>query len=120
MLCADEAMESRLQECLEHVGIFYLVKQFEKEGGWDAKKQWEDVFSGGEMQRMGLARVFYHLPTFAVLVRSHPLSACVARATLSTIELWQERQGSIGVGACLARAQWSIAVRVFLASFSQL
>ena len=67
-------MESRLQECLEHVGIFYLVKQFEKEGGWDAKKQWEDVFSGGEMQRMGLARVFYHLPTFAVLVRSHPLS----------------------------------------------
>ena len=64
-------MESRLQECLEHVGIFYLVKQFEKEGGWDAKKQWEDVFSGGEMQRMGLARVFYHLPTFAVLVRSH-------------------------------------------------
>ena len=81
-------MESRLQECLEHVGIFYLVKQFEKEGGWDAKKQWEDVFSGGEMQRMGLARVFYHLPTFAVLVRSHPLSACVARATLSTVELW--------------------------------
>ena len=38
-------MESRLQECLEHVGIFYLVKQFEKEGGWDAKKQWEYVFS---------------------------------------------------------------------------
>ena len=69
-------MESRLQECLEHVGIFYLVKQFEKEGGWDAKKQWEDVFSGGEMQRMGLARVFYHLPTFAVLVR------CPLRASL--------------------------------------
>ena len=105
-------MESRLQECLEHVGIFYLVKQFEKEGGWDAKKQWEDVFSGGEMQRMGLARVFYHLPTFAVLVRSHPLSACVARATLSTVELWQERQGSIGVawrehnGPLLSELSW--------------
>ena len=80
MFCADEAMESRLQECLEHVGIFYLVAQFEKEGGWDAKKQWEDVFSGGEMQRMGLARVFYHLPTFAVLVRSH--AQRLAKATI--------------------------------------
>ena len=75
-------MESRLQECLEHVGIFYLVKQFEKEGGWDAKKQWEDVFSGGEMQRMGLARVFYHLPTFAVLVRFHALGACPGKSTM--------------------------------------
>jgi ABC-type uncharacterized transport system fused permease/ATPase subunit len=62
-----ERDEARLQACLEHVGIFYLVAQFEKEGGWDAEKTWEDVFSGGEMQRMGLARVFYHQPAFAVL-----------------------------------------------------
>jgi ATP-binding cassette subfamily D (ALD) long-chain fatty acid import protein len=62
-----ERDEAKLQACLERVGIFYLVAQFEKEGGWDAEKTWEDVFSGGEMQRMGLARVFYHRPAFAVL-----------------------------------------------------
>lgn len=62
-----ERDEARLQACLELVGIFYLVAQFEEDGGWDAEKTWEDVFSGGEMQRMGLARVFYHQPAFAVL-----------------------------------------------------
>ena len=35
--------------------------------GWDRWARWEDVLSLGEQQRMGIARMLYHQPRFAVL-----------------------------------------------------
>ncbi|KAF7969977.1 hypothetical protein HWV62_25464 [Athelia sp. TMB] len=55
---------AELQGILEDVFLGYLPA---REGGWAARKEWRDVLSGGEKQRMGLARVFYHRPRFAVL-----------------------------------------------------
>eukprot|EP00160_Parvularia_atlantis_P020603 Unigene8611_Nuclearia_a/m.26363 Unigene8611_Nuclearia_a/g.26363 ORF Unigene8611_Nuclearia_a/g.26363 Unigene8611_Nuclearia_a/m.26363 type:complete len:377 (+) Unigene8611_Nuclearia_a:982-2112(+) len=56
--------DDKLMEILEAT---YLAKIPAREGGWDTVKEWKDVFSGGEKQRVGMARVFYHKPRFAVL-----------------------------------------------------
>ncbi|KAK2464650.1 hypothetical protein APHAL10511_003343 [Amanita phalloides] len=59
----EEGMK-RISEILEMVHLAYLP---EREGGWFTRKEWRDVLSGGEKQRMAMARVFYQRPKFAIL-----------------------------------------------------
>lgn len=56
--------DHHLQEVLDAARLGYLVN---REGGWDTRKEWKDVFSGGEKQRIGLARLCYHEPRYAFL-----------------------------------------------------
>ena len=49
--------DAELQKVLEDARLGYLPA---REGGWDSRKEWKDVLSGGEKQRMGIARLLYH------------------------------------------------------------
>ncbi|RYC57938.1 hypothetical protein CHU98_g8266 [Xylaria longipes] len=56
--------EHDLKRVLDAAKLGYLP---DREGGWDTRKEWKDVLSGGEKQRVGIARLLYHEPQYAII-----------------------------------------------------
>lgn len=56
--------ESLAQFCLDSVELGHLVGRC---GGFDGSLSWDDTLSGGERNRLAVARLLYHKPKFAVL-----------------------------------------------------
>ncbi|KAK4451660.1 putative lipid transporter [Podospora aff. communis PSN243] len=56
--------EYDLKRALVAARLGYLP---DREGGWDTRKEWKDVLSGGEKQRVGIARLLYHEPQYAFI-----------------------------------------------------
>ncbi|RDD42669.1 ATP-binding cassette sub-family D member 3 [Trichoplax sp. H2] len=57
--------DDMLAELLNEVQLTNLVER--EENGWESVQDWMDVLSGGEKQRVAMARLFYHRPQFAIL-----------------------------------------------------
>lgn len=50
--------------CLTAVELPHLLTRCD---GWDGVLAWDDILSGGERNRLAVARLLYHRPTFAIL-----------------------------------------------------
>ena len=55
--------EADLRDILRLVNLEHIVDR----DGFDTVQDWNDTLSGGEKQRMAVARMFYHKPDFALL-----------------------------------------------------
>uniref|UniRef100_A0A7S0ME68 ABC transporter domain-containing protein n=1 Tax=Cryptomonas curvata TaxID=233186 RepID=A0A7S0ME68_9CRYP len=94
-----------LRALLDKVMLGYLADT--RDAGFDAREDWADVLSGGEKQRLAMARLYYHAPQFAILdectsavsvdVEGVMYAECAARGiTLLTVShrksLWKYHQ----------------------------
>jgi len=60
----NKVSDADLARLLKDVQLEYLE---DREGGFDSVNDWNDILSGGEKQRIAMARLFYHKPLFAIL-----------------------------------------------------
>ncbi|KAI8063565.1 ABC transporter transmembrane region 2-domain-containing protein [Gongronella butleri] len=54
-------------DLLDILKVVQIEGVVEREGGWDAEKEWSLALSGGDKQRIAMARLFYHAPRYAIL-----------------------------------------------------
>jgi ATP-binding cassette subfamily D (ALD) long-chain fatty acid import protein len=80
--------DDHLYHILREVKLEYLLT---REGNFNVVKEWKDVFSGGEKQRILFARVLFKNPKFVILDES--TNAVSTDVEDYLFELLQKRQG---------------------------
>ncbi|KAF7310570.1 Adrenoleukodystrophy protein [Mycena chlorophos] len=55
------------QNLFDILSVVQMSSIVDREGGWDAAKEWRDALSGGDKQKIAWARLFYHHPKYAIL-----------------------------------------------------
>ncbi|KAK4686941.1 hypothetical protein P7C73_g3189, partial [Tremellales sp. Uapishka_1] len=77
-----------LLDILEIVEMGHIV---EREGGWESVREWRDALSGGDKQRIAMARLFYHKPKYAIL------DECTSAVTLEIEKIMYDHATALGI-----------------------
>lgn len=85
---AKGASDEDLIEILKLLQIDNIV---EREGGWDVMREWRDALSGGDKQRIAMARLFYHKPKYAIL------DECTSAVTLDVERVMYDHATELGI-----------------------
>ncbi|GAA5936592.1 uncharacterized protein JCM15063_001932 [Sporobolomyces koalae] len=80
--------DSDLLDILRLLDLHQIV---EREGGWDAVKEWRDCLAGGDKQRIAMARLFYHCPKYAIL------DECTSAVTLEIEKTFYDHATELGI-----------------------
>lgn len=79
------------QDLLQILTVVHLAGLVEAQGGWDAQKEWRDALSGGDKQRIAMARLFYHAPKYAIL------DECTSAVTLEVEAIMYKHAIALGI-----------------------
>ena len=67
-------------DLLKILAVVQMEHIVEREGGWDAAREWREALSGGDQQKIAWARLFYHKPK----VR-RPFCRCAGHCALTRL-----------------------------------
>lgn len=87
-MLAKGITDDDLTAMLKVVDMDHIV---EREGGWEAVREWRDALSGGDKQRIAMARLFYHKPKYAIL------DECTSAVTLDIEKVFYEYATELGI-----------------------